>query len=395
MPGARSVVDPAVLALIQREALAALPAPAAAAIHLSVDRAVVPAGHVYRLVDRQIDVVDDSVLVFVDEMPGANWAHPCFYQFHDPANGALRRRVPALFPPRVGDRHALVEPFHAPLARPTPPRPQVARRVDWRTRHGVARLGPRGHEQRYAVLWASQIANRRHVEDLEFLYRTLVDVYGFEERNIYALCFDGTLASIDEPDGKVGPWWGDETPYRMKVHAAATADALRAVFRELAARLAPDDLVVIHTNNHGHPDGLCVDNQSVIRPAELGALLAGLPRHHAMMVMMEQCYAGAFRADVLGRSTATLTSFAAAAPANKVSAADNHFDPVARLWIEAMHGATVAGAELPSDPDGDRDGAVSAWEAFRYATENDTTFDDPQFDDAPKGAGTKITLGRP
>jgi len=42
------------------------------------------------------------------------------------------------------------------------------------------------------------------VEDLEFCYRTLRDVYGFAPSNIRVLCYDGTLGAVDfEPVGQL------------------------------------------------------------------------------------------------------------------------------------------------------------------------------------------------
>ena len=72
-------------------------------------------------------------------------------------------------------------------------------------------------EQRYAILWTSQISNRRHVEDLEFFWRTLVNVAGFNPANIYVLCYNGTISATDV-SGSIGNWYGNNTPYQMKVY---------------------------------------------------------------------------------------------------------------------------------------------------------------------------------
>ena len=94
-------------------------------------------------------------------------------------------------------------------------------------------LVPLVDEQRYALLWTSQISLLRHVEDLDFLWRTLVNLYGFNPDNVYVLCYDGTIGATDVGSGGVGNWCGDNTPYQMKVHASATTANLQSVFNDL------------------------------------------------------------------------------------------------------------------------------------------------------------------
>lgn len=43
-----------------------------------------------------------AVLVFRDEMPGANWMHPCSYALVDPDTGAVLLRVSSDRPPAFG-----------------------------------------------------------------------------------------------------------------------------------------------------------------------------------------------------------------------------------------------------------------------------------------------------
>jgi len=43
-----------------------------------------------------------AVLVFRDEMPGANWMHPCSYALVDPQNGAVLVQVRSDRPPAFG-----------------------------------------------------------------------------------------------------------------------------------------------------------------------------------------------------------------------------------------------------------------------------------------------------
>ena len=138
-------------------------------------------------------VPEDAVLVFEDQMPGANFGHPCRYLFHSPKDGSLLHTVEAMFPPEVADIALLPQYFHEPLAQPET-RPNIYAKVDWSK---VARYPWLVDDNRFALLWTSQISNRRHVEDTEFAYRILRHKFGFPASKIYVLCYDGTIDSTD------------------------------------------------------------------------------------------------------------------------------------------------------------------------------------------------------
>ena len=130
------------------------------------------------------------------------------------------------------------------------------------------------------------------------------------------------------------------------------------MFNTLKGKLKAADLLLIHTNNHGSPSGLCVDASSVLTPTQFGTILTTLRVFDKLIVTMEQCYSGAFQAPVIQNSTAKHTVFASAVPANKTSAGAAHFDPWALDLIEALNGATPAGAALPSKPAISADGGI-------------------------------------
>jgi hypothetical protein len=46
-------------------------------------------------------------------------------------------------------------------------------------------------------------------------------------------------------------WPGDGTAYRIKINAQGNRAAFQAAFAALKAKLKSDDLLFIHTNNHG------------------------------------------------------------------------------------------------------------------------------------------------
>jgi len=414
---------PVLSVTIKQAALASLTPQQAAVARLSIGGSIFPAGHTFKLVDTVLTVKQDAALVFVDLMPQANWGHKCAYQFYDPATGKLLYQQDALFPPNLAGDIAL-EVFHAPLVpivpiRPVAPVMPVSPAVPVAPATPVMPVMPvlpadraipgqgltralvsdvqvpasEVVEQRYAILWTSQISDLRHVEDLEFMWRTLVNVYGFASANIYVLCYNGTIGAVDV-SGAVGNWAGNNTPYEMSVYSSATTANLQAVFNTLGGKLKPKDLVLIHTNNHGSTTGLCVDSSTVITPAQFGTMLKGLPAYRTLVVTMEQCFSGAFQNPTLTNSTAANTVFASAVDANTSSDGAAHFDPWALALIEALSGATAAWGALPSKPNPNLDGLVAIKAACDWAKANDTgSDDDPQYADQPAGCGSRIYLG--
>jgi hypothetical protein len=382
-----------VLDRVRAETFAALPPRLAATTHLSLVERPYPAGHVLRLVDRRIEVPEDSIVAFVDEMPGANFGHPCRYRFHSVDTGRLIREVEALFPPEVSDPGIPIDTFHAPLVTMLQ-KPELYATIDL-SKFG---LWPwlKADDNRFALLFSSQISNRRHIEDLELAWRVLVNRFGFPESNVYVLCYDGTIGSTDFSGADMATWIGDGTAYQMQVTDSATKANLQTTLDTISSRMNDESLLFVHTNNHGAPDGLCIDNSSILMPSEWGTMLDGMRAFGTLVVTMEQCYSGAFEQPTLDHSRAARTSFASAVPADKVSAGAAHFDPWAQIWFESVNGSTAYGASLPHNPDASGNGRVSAKEAFNYSDAYDTaSYDDPQYGDSPSGCGAGIYLSKP
>ena len=382
-------VNSSVAARIRQTAIAGLASKEVNLTHLSMSLEIIPAGHVFNLFGSTVTARYASVLLFVDHNPGANWGHACTYRFFDPTTARFLHEETALFPPTLSGISSL-ELFHAP-AIPSATAAQLAILPGAR----LIQNGPppfNNNEQRYAILWTSQISNRRHVEDLEFLWRTLVHVCGFTAANIYVLCYNGTISATDVT-GSIGSWAGNNTPYQMNVFGAATVANLQSVFNTLKGKLQANDLLFVHTNNHGSPTGLCVDSSSVLVPSQLGNMLSPLPVFDKLVVTMEQCFSGAFQGTVIQKSTAKNTVFASAVPSDKTSAGAAHFDPWALDLIEAINGATPSGGALPSKPALSSNGLVSIKAACDWAKSTDTGVgDDPQYGDNPAGCGNLIFL---
>ena len=349
---------------------------------------------------QKIQAPRSSILVFADDEPRANFGHACRYLLYEDRSGKFREQLPARFPPLADVRQPrILKPFHEPVRlidNPNLFRPILPR---WR----CPIIVPRG--TRYAILF-SGMSNKRHLNDMEFLYRTLVDIYAFNPSHIYVLNYDGSLHT---QEGLQAIWPGDGTAYRIKVTGQGNQAGFEAAIDDLKGKLKAQDTLLIHCNNHGDsdtPDGgitwvpgtafLCTyPAWGTYYNAAFSNKLAQLPKFRQLIVMLEQCHSGGFNASIVAKSPADATSVASAATEFKNSyvTADGNWDPFARDWIAAQAGHDPFGGALPSDPDTDGDGRIQANEAFQYANTVRDPRDSPNFSES-SAAGGDISLGQ-
>jgi hypothetical protein len=307
-------------------------------------------------------------------------------------------RLRPVSPPNLVAPRRTFNLFHQPVAHIlTEARLVPQQRRDWSTLIGdKLRFFP-AQGQRYAVLF-SGASNNRHVNDLEFLYRMLIDVYDFAADHIYVLNYDGTINYTGSPK-PVKNWPGDQTAYRMPVNAEGTKSDLENVLDDLKNRLRRQDLLFIHTNNHGGHDGnqsyLCTYSGPDYLASDFADKLSELPPFAQLFVMMEQCHSGGFNDPIIHNSTADQTTVASACEENRSSIGGPEFDPFARDWIAAMNGTDPYGAALAYDPNTKQDGVISAIEAFSYADTVKDPYDTPVYSETPVQCGTNMHLGRP
>jgi hypothetical protein len=359
--------------------------------NLHLDRRIYRAGEPIGPKRQRIVAERPTILVFADDEPRANFSHPCRYLFYDANSGDFYREAPAQFPPYVRAKPETLQPFHEPVQFIEHP---TLFTVRFPLRCPI--LLPEG--DRYAILFAG-MSNKRHLNDLEFLYRTLVDLYAFDPTHIYALSYDGTL---NTQDGVQTTWPGDGTAYRIQITGEGTRAAFEAAIDDLKGRLQREDMLLIHTNNHGGYDGtpgtadLCTyPNMDGYYASDFASKLGELPRCRELIVMMEQCHAGGFNAPILAQSPADATSVASAAlePYSSYVSADGNWDPFARDWIAAQAGHDPFGGALAFNPDADTDGKIEAEEAFDYANAVKDPRDTPNFSESSESGGD-IALGQ-
>jgi hypothetical protein len=266
-----------------------------------------------------------------------------------------------------------VETFHAPVQ----PLDTAERRADWSAGAAPELNVLANHPgERYAILYSGDSENR-HVNDMEFLYRTLIDVYGFNAANIHVLNHDGTL-NYDFGPKPIVNWPGDNTPYRMVVTGQGTRADFQAALATLAGQMTEADLLFIHTNNHGGGpcdgvDDYCLCAYDAANDwveylvGDFVTDLNALPIFDVLMVMMEQCRSGGFIDPIINNSPARWTHVVTAVEADDYSRGGASFDPFAEDWIAGITGQYPDGSGLAQVVDTNGDGRISAAEAFAYA----------------------------
>jgi hypothetical protein len=368
--------------------------------NLYVDDKIYNAGEVIGPKHQKVTVERRSVLVFADDDPRANFGHDCRYLLYDAKTGDFEAEVRARLPPiRNGMVSKTLHAFHEPIQFFTDPIRFTPYPPQWH----CPIIVPDG--ARYAILY-SGMTNKRHLNDLEFLYRTLVDIYAFSPENIFALSYDGTL---NTQDGLQTHWPGDGSAYRIKITDQGTQDAFKRVINGLKRKMKSADTLLIHCNNHGDsdtPDGgktwvpgtaflYTYPSWGQFYNGDFCSMLAQLPKFSQLIVLLEQCHAGGFNAPIIASSTAGATSVASAATEfqNSYKTNDNNWDPFARDWIAAQAGHDPFGAPLAFNPDTDNDGKVEAREAYAYADTVKDPRDTPNYNESSPSGGD-IALGQ-
>jgi hypothetical protein len=347
----------------------------------------------------ETEVKVKTAVVLDDLMPMYNWAHPAKVLLYDADKGQLYKTIETHFPPTVMENQpSKVEALSAPVGMIDTLKGKIVKTTPpWIPKTSLVK--------RYAILFSGN-SSFRHLNDLEFLYRTLIDHYGFQPEDIFTLNYNGTL-SFQGASNPVINWPGDNTPYRLAGHinGSGTREAMEAALDQIAAKIKSSDLLFIHTNDHGAGPGDGVDDYC-LNAYSLGGWspyyvtdfvnkLKSLPKFDKLMVMMEQCRSGGFVTPIIDNSPANWTHVCAAVRASDYSLGGICFDPFAQDWIAAMTGHYQGDASLTQNVDPDGNSRISATEAFNYANADHHYGDTPTSADKPKDYGAYIFLGLP
>ena len=330
-------------------------------------------------------------LVFVDRLPGANWEHPCWYFFVDARTGDVQRHDATTPPLR------LLELVEITDGRDNPPpglSEESLERFSERLRSLPKPRTSRGQAYAFIISGGASQGNNhiRYWNDCAFIYRALVEYYGYADDHIRVCISDGTDPAPDRSDGTNSPpdldGDGDDD-----IEYPATQVYIEQVFGELAATLNATDQLFIFTTDHGGQESgqdchLNLWNFEELRDDELAALVAALPCQ-TILCAFEQCYSGGMIDDLAGDGRVIAT----AADWDEPSYAMGPYyiyDAFVYFWTAAVAWQYPDGT--PVDADTDDDGLVSMHEAFLFAEANDQENETPQYSSTPADLGDIMTL---
>jgi len=137
-------------------------------------------------------------------MPAANWEHPCWYFFVDAASGTVRR-FDASTPPRM-----LPELLEITHGRDNPPAGMSEESLAHYSEilRQLPKPAPtRGQAYAFIISGGADQSNNhiRYWNDCAFIYRTLVQYYGYAHDHIRVCMSDGTNPAVDRSDGTNSP----------------------------------------------------------------------------------------------------------------------------------------------------------------------------------------------
>jgi hypothetical protein len=354
-----------------------------------------------------ITVPFDGYLVLVDDMALANWEHPCRWVF---VSGEGSMQVIDMLTPPTGIDKMSVEYSDLPVSTPA----DNQSLLDWFVPNPRQGNDP-AHTYAWIISGGYDQGNNhiRYYGDVQFLYLTLTDDYGYTNDHI-VICFaDGLNPAVDNSSGQNSnpDLDGDGV---NDFDFDATYSGIAQGYAAITGMVGPDDHLLLFTTDHGGSGKGGLDlppeaylnlwNTQTWNDDAYDTWINGIPTA-SFNVAMEQCYSGGFLLETVPSTGGQPRTFASAANGSESSWAGSTFpqyDEWAYWWIGAMHGSVPAGGSypagpLPADPDADGDGYISYGEAATAALYWDAYAvsgqEHPQYADDPDSCGDLYYLG--
>lgn len=258
-----------------------------------------------------------------------------------------------------------------------------------------AGFDPDREGNRYAILVSGGNSYRRHLNDLEFCYRMLIDHYGFASQDISVLYFHGARTVGSGPHPNFYPDEGTNDPYRIKIDGKGKRSAFKDACTELKDKLKSKDLVFIHINGHGYVDGveayLLEENGGRYFAEEFCKDLEILGPHAKLLIMMQQCFSAGFidrviDAQINKQIKPQAVSIACASASYSGFTDDGLFNCFAWGWIAAHVNKDPWGNALAKKLVTDGSGFIEASEAYEYGKKVKDADDEPRQDNEPVSA---------
>lgn len=326
----------------------------------------------------------NAFLFFVDEAPYANWEHPAKYIFFN-VKTKTHEIVRATTPPdAIREMKVLYKAKEI-----------KERFLDFSIKNNIA-CGTANNKYAVIISGGYNKPNNhvRYWNDCSFVFKTLVNKYGYDDANIYVLMSDGINPAIDISNGTNSnlDLDGDSD---NDIQYSATKANITTVFNTLSGILDEDDELFIFTTDHGGIDNSGTSPQDTLLylwndtitddelAVEVNKVNAG-----KIGIVMEQCNSGGFIDDLSGPNRVIAT----AARYDELSWAGPtiNTDEFVYYWTSAVNEALPSGTSVSSDANGD--GVISKREAFDFAETNDSRPETPQYNEVPAQLGDQLTL---
>lgn len=291
-------------------------------------------------------------VLFEDKFPLANWGHPAVIRIVD-EKGKLIREMKTQLPPKGLAAAPVID--GTPFAEPKRAEFNLS---DFKGTRKVK------EPARYFALLINGQADVRHWNDTAFLYRTLTQIYGYSKKNIVVADSASRETSPDLDGDK-----------ESDIEFESTVAGLEKAIAKLADTMKKGDQLIVAVNDHG----VVENGESVLllydKPMGAKAFTTQLRRIPTarQLFIYGQCFSGGFVRPSLGLETVAM----AAATNDEFSwgTEDLMFDEFMYHLISAFAGQTHDGKPLRTDLN--RDGKVSAKEAFAFALARDKTEESP------------------
>ncbi|MBR5655420.1 MAG: hypothetical protein IKW98_01865 [Prevotella sp.] len=329
-----------------------------------------------------------SWFFFIDDIPYANWEHPCRYVFVNIKDGRFEIQN-RMLPPSLENMKRLISIKTNSLnTKATSPNGLMANVNNSKT----GNYATTSNEHNYAIIingGINKYSNHiRYWNDCSYIYSSLINNYYYKKENIFVLMSDGTSPEDDRLlyDGITT----DSSPLDLDgdgvddIGFAATPNNISLVFDSLSNILTSIDTLFIYTIDHGgrtsgHSAYLYLWN-SIITDVDFAQEVEKV-NAGKIIVCMGQCYSGGFIDNLEASNRVIMT----ACRYDEVSFTSNGiYDDFVYHWTSAINGAVGT--------DTNNDGFVSVEEAFTYAEANDNTQEHPQYSSQPIVLGNNIAL---
>ena len=337
---------------------------------------------------------DEEWFFFIDDMPMANWEHPCRYVFVDKETGEYTT-LDANSPPNIFPDMQMVAgipPEELLADEPSKISNEMGPIRDWENEISEARNQNSAYftDKYYAILlsggYNSYNNHARYLNDLREIFRTLKWNYGYQDDHIYVVYADGSSHDLD----------GDGT---NDIDYSATYSNLQAVVNDINSKIdySDDAQLFVYVTNHGGQESgtdctICLYYETTIRDDQFASLMHSIQNYHRWYVF-EQCYSGGMIDDLNGAYEIVAT--ASRYDESSWARPGLEYDEFVYHWTAAVRGQTPEGT--PVDADADNDCYVSLKEAFDYAKANDCWYpskEHPQYSEGSdvSGRGNDCTL---